>query len=169
MSDGRETRIIPFNSSVELGFRALVVLNETFPIDYSLRHLVIFDYLMVHSDDIDGGPDGLHPKTPYRSGELLVRREPLQRGLHLFCSRGLVRKHYRERGVFYGANDNSQAFLDSIDSTYFNRLTDRAKWVASNFGNTGLDTLQGLVVSNLGKWGAEFEMTSVLWSEAERD
>ncbi|MEZ6077704.1 MAG: ABC-three component system middle component 2 [Pirellulaceae bacterium] len=102
MSIGSNEAVVsPFNSPVELGFRTLVLLNEAFPKKFSLRQLVIFDYLMVHSDDVSGGPAGLHPQTPYRSGELLVRREPLQAGIELFHSRGLIEELYRATGVFF--------------------------------------------------------------------
>lgn len=166
-TDSRITSVSPFNSSVELGFRALVLLNETYPQEFSLRHLVIFDYLMVHSDDIDGGPDGLHPRTPYRSGELLVRREPLQDGLLLFHSRGLIEKRYRETGVFYAASDRTESFLAVIEAEYCSRLTSRAQWVASAFDGVPLQSLENLVNTNLGRWGAEFEMAAVLWSETD--
>ncbi len=159
----------PFNSPVELGFRALVFLNEVYPSEFSLRHLVIFDYLMVHSDDIDGGPDGLHPQTPYRSGELLVRRDPLQDGLLLFHSRGLIDKQYRNSGVFYAASDKTESFLAVIEADYSSRLTDRAQWVASSFGVVSIESMEDLVKENLGQWGAEFEMAAVLWTETERD
>lgn len=162
------SRVNPFNSPVELGFRALVFLNEAYPNEYSLRHLVICDYLMVHSDDVEDGPEGLHPKTPYRGGELLVRREPLQQGLQLFHSRGLIQKQYRSSGLFYSASDNTESFLDAIEASYSQRLMARAKWLKAAFGATELETLQELVNANLGKWGAEFEMASVLWLENER-
>ncbi len=79
----------PFNGPIEIGLRAVVVLCEAYLQAMSLQRLVIFDYLMVHSDDLPNGPPGLHPKTPRRSGELLVRRQVLQDGLLLFQSRGL--------------------------------------------------------------------------------
>ena len=66
--------IAPFNGPVEIGLRALAVLNDAYPVVYSLQRLVVFDYLIVHSDDVLGGPSGLHPQTPRRGGELLVRR-----------------------------------------------------------------------------------------------
>lgn len=157
----------PFNSSVELGFRALVLLNEVYPQEFSLRHLVIFDYLMVHSDDVEGGPIGLHPKTPYRSGELLVRRELLQDGILLFHSRGLIDRRYREAGVFYVASDKTESFLAVIETGYCYRLTSRAEWVASAFHGVPIESLEDLVSTNLGRWGAEFEMASVLWSETD--
>ena len=59
------THLAPFNGPVEIGLRALALLNEAFPACYSMQRLVVFDYLVVHSDDMPGGPTGLHPKTPY--------------------------------------------------------------------------------------------------------
>lgn len=41
--------LAPFNGAVEIGLRALTVLNEAFPGDYSLQRLVVFDYLVVRS------------------------------------------------------------------------------------------------------------------------
>lgn len=166
MSTGfSESAISPFNSPVELGLRSLVFLNEAYPTEFSLRQLVILDYLMVHSDDVDGGPQGLHPQTPYRSGELLVRRDPLQAGIQLFRSRGLIVQIYRKTGVFYAASDRSESFLDVLESSYTARLRDRASWAFDAFGNQSAERLNNFVAANIGKWGAEFEMTSVLWSE----
>jgi len=82
--------IAPFNGPIEIGLRAISILNDAYPSGYSLQRLIIFDYLSVHSDDISGGPTGLHPKTPHRSGELLVRRDVLQKGLLLYMGRGLA-------------------------------------------------------------------------------
>lgn len=160
-----ELTVSPFNGAVELGFRSLVLLNECYPNEFSLRQLVVLDYLMVHSDDVSGGPEGLHPQTPYRSGELLVRREPLQDGLLLFQSRGLISKHFRPDGVLYSASETSDSFLEVIESQYYLRLKERAQWVKENFAQTNPENLEQLVGSNLGRWGAEFEMASVLWRE----
>jgi hypothetical protein len=52
----------PFNSAVEIGLRSLCLLTAAFPAAYSLQRLVVFDYLLVHSDDMPGGPPGLHPQ-----------------------------------------------------------------------------------------------------------
>lgn len=50
--------VSPFNGPVEIGLRALCVLTTAFPAAYALQRLVIFDYFLVHSDDIEGGPRG---------------------------------------------------------------------------------------------------------------
>ena len=109
-------RLSPFNSPTEIGLRALAVLNDAFPATYSLQRLIIFDYLIVHSDDVPGGPTGLHPKTPRRMGELFVRRGVLQEGLLLYQSRGLLETEFKPDGVFFTATERSAAFLDALSA-----------------------------------------------------
>jgi len=157
--------ITPFNGPIEVGLRALAILNAAFPASYSLQRLIILDYLVIHSDDIPDGPVGLHPKTPHRSGELLVRRGALQDGLMLFQSRGLIIRQYRNNGVFYSATEMSAAFLETLTADYAKDLCNRAEWLVERFSSQEDNQLELLVRSNLGKWGAEFELESVLWSE----
>src|SRR3979411_2027900 len=75
----------PFNSALETGVRALAVLAEASPRALDLQELVYFDYLIVHSGDA-GGPTSLHPNTPLRNGELLVRRTIIEQGVLLMVS-----------------------------------------------------------------------------------
>ena len=166
MTDLEQARFIdPFNGPVEIGLRALAVLNYAYPLKYSLQRLVVFDYLIVHSDDVPDGPKGLHPKTPRRSGELLVRRDALQNGLLLYQSRGLIDRVYEKSGIFFTATERSAGFLDVLSSTYAINLRERATWLVDNFGKTTDSELEQVVSDHLGQWGAEFEMESVLWSE----
>lgn len=155
----------PFNGPVESGLRAAVLLYEIHPKYASLQRLVVFDYLLIHSDDIAGGPPGLHPKTPYRSGELLVRRDTLRQGMLLYMSRGLIGDIYHESGIAYSATERTGAFLDALASNYTCALRQRAEWVINQFGGYSDQDLDMLVKEHLGEWGAEFEMDSVLWSE----
>jgi len=155
----------PFNGPVEIGLRALAVLNDAFPTAYSLQRLVILDYLVVHSDDVPGGPTGLHPKTPHRSGELLVRRKSLQEGLLLYQSRGLVEQRYEETGVFFAATERSAGFLEALSTEYLIALRERAAWLVDSFGQLPDTELEQMVREHRGEWGAEFTMESVLWSE----
>lgn len=156
---------VVFNSPIEIGLRALAILVGAFPQAYSLQKLIILDYIIVHSDDIPGGPKGLHPKTPHRSGELLVRRDILQKGLLLYQSRNLVECHYTIEGLMYSATENSAAFLDSLCSSYASDLKIRASWIIDSFGNKNDNVLEQMIRNNIGLWGAEFEMESVLWLE----
>ncbi len=165
MSEFQSVRFIdPFNGPIEIGLRALVVLTEAFPATYSLQRLVISDYLVVHSDDADG-PEGLHPQTPRRSGELLVRRESLQRGLLLYQSRGLIERRYEPDGIMFAATEASAAFIDVLESQYVFDLRSRAEWLISQFHGLADKEFYDFVKERLGNWGAEFEFESVLWEE----
>src|SRR5450432_1965251 len=94
-----------FNSALEVGIRALTVLLESFPSSLDLQRLVYFDYLVVHSGDA-GGPKSLHPNTPLRNGELLVRRGLIERGILLMVSRGLVERRAGANGISYIAAEH---------------------------------------------------------------
>lgn len=168
MTNGTEHISSPFNSPVESGLRALVLLYSLFPAASSLQRLVVFDYLLIHSDDVPDGPAGLHPKTPYRSGELLVRRDTLQRGIHLYMSRGLINDLYLASGLAYAATERTASFLEVLTSEYVTALRDRAEWVTTRFSALTDSDLDAYVKEHLGQWGAEFEMDSVLWSEDAR-
>lgn len=162
-----EQSAMPFNGPVETGLRCLAILNEAFPAIYSLQKLIVFDYLSVHSDDAPGGPEGLHPQTPNRSGELLVRRDALREGLMLYQSRGLVERRFEPGGVYYTATERSGGFLDALDAAYVRVLRSRADWVVERFGAFDDHALLQFVNEHIGTWGAEFERASVLWAEEE--
>lgn len=164
-SQSNERFIGPFNGPIEIGLRTLAILGEAFPAAYSLQRLVIFDYLVVHSDDLPNGPAGLHPQTPHRGGELLVRRGSIQQGLLLFESRGLVERHFDDSGLLFSATEGSASFLDTLASPYVAELRSRAHWLVGSYGSTPQTDLESLVRSHIGEWGAEFELESVLWEE----
>lgn len=157
--------VSPFNGPVEIGLRALCVLTTAFPAAYALQRLVVFDYFLVHSDDIEGGPNSLHPRTPHRGGEILVRRRVLQDGLTLYQSRGLVERIYQDGGIFFAATDTSADFLDTLSTDYLKALRERADWVVDCFGLLDDVELDLMVRARIGIWGAEFSMESVLWTE----
>ncbi len=155
----------PFNSPVEVGLRALAVLTASHPVAYGLQRLTVLDYLVVHSDDVPDGPPGLHPQTPYRAGELLLRRGVLEQGLLLYQSRGLVERRFEPDGVFYVATDAAAAFLDVFTGRYVEALRHRAAWVTSHFASVTDQALFELVDGWIGEWGAEFTQRSVLREE----
>ena len=157
--------VSPFNGPVEIGLRALCVLTAAVPAAYALQRLVVFDYFLVHSDDIEGGPEGLHPRTPHRGGEILVRRGVIQEGLTLYESRGLLERVYEDGGIFFTATDKSADFLDTLSTEYLTGLRERADWVVDSFGALEDADLDAMVRDRIGTWGAEFSMESVLWIE----
>lgn len=154
--------VAPFNGAVEIGLRALCVLAAAFPAAHSVHRLTVFDYLVVHSDDLPDGPPGLHPQTPYRGGEILARRGILQDGLLLYESRGLIERRFADDGMYYAATDSSAAFLDALSADYVEDLRHRARWVVDDLGELDDNALGAFVHEHIDEWGAEFAMQSVL-------
>lgn len=161
---GKEPRnpVNPFNSAVESGLRALVLLTASSPRDCDLRRLVVYDYLLVHSDDVTGGPSSLHPRTPHRSGELLVRRKMLQEGLLLMISRELVATDYSDEGITFRATELTPGFLGYLRSDYARDLQNRARWVVGTFGSYTDESLTDYAMSHLSEWGGEFVNESLV-------
>jgi hypothetical protein len=153
MTEGRKS---PFNSALETGMRTLAVLVEAYPTAHDLHRLVQYDYLTVHSADADG-PPSLHPPLPLRSGELLVRRSLIERGLWLMMSRSLIRREPQEGGFLYSAEDQAGAFLDNLRSPYVLELRERAAWVVSVFDNLNAGELDSVVRRLFQAWTTEFQ------------
>lgn len=135
--------ISPFNSPLETGIRTLAILTAVFPRPLDLQHLVYFDYLVLHSGDVEG-PDSLHTPLPLRSAELTVRRGLIERGIFLMMSRQLVERLVSLDGFQYVASESASAFLSMMSSQYILKLKERAEWVATAFGESTLEELQAL-------------------------
>jgi hypothetical protein len=157
-----------FNGALETGLRSLTLLVGVFPEAISLQRLVVFDYLVVHTEDVDGGPASLHPATPRRGAELLVRRERIQAGLRLYESRNLIDRRFESDGVYVAASEWAGAFLDAFGARYVADMRDKAAWVADRFGGMDDVQLRAYVDDRVGDWGAEFEFESLLWDGAEQ-
>lgn len=155
MSDERQENVIVFNSALETGIRSLVILTANFPDALDLQRLVDFDYLVVHSGDVNG-PESIHPPLPMREGELLVRRKVIESGLALMMSRGLINRIAGTDGIVYQASDHAKPFVDSLASPYTLALIDRANWVANTFGNMGTTDLHNLISGFFDKWTTQF-------------
>lgn len=152
-SQPRSTR--PFNSPLEVGLRALFLLDACAPTKVDLQRLVTFDYLAVHSADA-GGPPSLHPDLPFRGGEWLVRRQMVQAGLDLMFAKEIVEKSLAAQGIVYAATDLTTAFLSHLSSNYSENLRTKARWVSANFAGIPDDTLAAFMGQRVGQWGAEF-------------
>ncbi len=144
-----------FNSSLETGIRSLIILTTSFPQALDLQRLVDFDYLVVHSGDVNG-PPSLHPPLPMREGELLVRRKIVEAGLALMMTRGLVTRTASSEGITYEASDYAKPFVDSLMTPYLISLIERAKWVSDAFGSKNAAELQKLISNFFDKWTTQF-------------
>lgn len=156
-----------FNTPIESGLRSLFVLAAVSPAECDLQRLVIYDYLLVHSEDVPSGPPALHPATPLRSGELLVRRNLVEHGLRLLIRKGLVSKNYTKAGIYFTVTKFASPFLEYFKSSYAGRCREISKWIAGRFQPLNDDELREFIHENLGRWGTEFTRESVLWEEME--
>lgn len=144
------------NSPVEVGLRALVLLVEASPNALDLQQLVTLVYFLVHSGDVDGGPDSLHAPSPLRSGEVTVRRELLTKGLNLYELLGLVAQTPSAKGFAFTAEEGAGSFLDAFRSAYVANVRTRAEWVIGRFGLLEYAELHQTLDTSLSKWKLEF-------------
>src|ERR1700761_9555471 len=103
----RKTRV--FNTPFETGVRSVVILTAAYPDLLGLNRIVVFDHLVVHTQDV-GGPDSMHPKDRSRAAEILVRRGLVQSGLSLMQTRGLVARLLAPSGFRYQAGAEAGSF-----------------------------------------------------------
>lgn len=152
----------PFNSPLEYGLRLLFILHAAAGVACDLQRLIAYDYLLVHSGDVDHGPESLHPPVPFRGGELLVKREVLASGLNQMVSKELLDRTFSSDGVGYSANALTGAFIDLLKNDYAADLRWRADWVIKRFGALPDQSLTRYMDENVGRWGAEFDRLSAL-------
>jgi hypothetical protein len=146
-----------FNSPIETGMRALILLATAYPAQFDLQRLLEYDYMMVHTGDVDG-PPSIHPALPLRSGELLVRRQLIERGLMLMISRGLVSRHATQNGFMYQAEDDAGPFLDALTAEYLDDLKNRAEWVVNRFRDMSDQEIRFLLTRVYDQWSREFQI-----------
>jgi hypothetical protein len=145
-----------FNSPFETGLRSVVILTACYPDALGLNRLVIYDHLVVHTEDVDG-PASMHPKDRSRAAEILVRRGLVESGLALMQTRGLVARAMTPAGFRYGAGEEAGSFIDMLSSIYVNALKERAGWLIDNIHPMSDDDLSRLVQSRMDEWEPEFQ------------
>ncbi|WP_406868081.1 ABC-three component system middle component 2 [Paraburkholderia fungorum] len=153
----RTPQVRPFNSVLEYGFRTLFVLNAARGHGMDLARLVSYDYLLVHSGDVDAGPASLHPAMPHRGTELLVKRNVIHAGLTQMLGKELIEIDFAPQGFLYRATDMTDAFIKLLKSAYARELVARAEWIVGQFGGYSDQELETFMAQNLGRWGSEFE------------
>jgi hypothetical protein len=151
-----------FNSALEYGLRLLFVLDAANPEEPDLQRLISYDYLLVHSGDIEGGPPSLHPAVPFRGTELLIKRDLVRSGLDLMFARELVEKRLTGDGIVYRGSQLTRAFLALLKTPYAANVRARAQWVIESFSPMTDEALNLFMSGNIGRWGAEFEHLAAL-------
>jgi hypothetical protein len=145
-----------FNSPLETGVRAIVVLDAVFPRAFDIGHLTWCDHLVVHTADI-GGPDSLHPDIPQRTGELLVRRRLVEAGVNLMRRLHMIDAEVGNTGIRFRASEESSAFVEALRSDYAVQLRNRAAWLAKYLKARTDDELAALISDRIGRWAVEFQ------------
>jgi hypothetical protein len=150
----------PFNSTLETGIRALVVLEAFYPRRCDLMEMTWLDHLVVHTADLDGEdvPESLHPDLPDRAGELLVRRQLVERSLRVMQQIHMVDVFETEAGIEFCASQEAPSYVDLLQAPYSQALKARAKWMAERFAGMTTPQIRSLVEARIGKWTAEFRV-----------
>lgn len=144
-----------FNSPLEAGIRAVVVLEKLRPDAIDLAEMVLFDHVVVHTADL-GGPPSLHPDLPGRKGELLVRRRLIERSLDLMRRCHLVDQEVTDDGVTYRASDEAAGYVELLETPYSERLKDCADWLAAQVRSTDKVAFKAFVRDSIGDWTDAF-------------
>jgi len=145
-----------FNSPLEISLRVLLLLSLNGAKGVSIERLVIYDYLILNSGDIEGAPKSLHPALPNRSSQLLIKRELIKKALQILSSKELILVKYTKKGILYTPSKLSIPFITYFESDYFIELKKRIEWVIEHFKNKTEKKLNKYISSNLNKWGSEF-------------
>jgi hypothetical protein len=145
-----------FNSPFELGIRMVYLLQALAPRGADLQKLVLLDYAIVYSADLNG-PSSLHTPIPFRGAELFSRRELIEQGLYLMSTRGLVTATWNSDGITYFAGEVARVMTNALTSGYLRELGDRCKWAAETFGLANSGELTARFAASGHLWGAELE------------
>lgn len=144
-----------FNSTLEAGIRAVVVLESLRPDSADLSEMVLFDHVVVHTSDL-GGPASLHADLPERKGELLVRRRLVEAGLELMRRCHLVEQESIEDGLVWRASDDAASYVELLETVYSTRLKTCAVWLCQELRVRTKAGFKAFVRQELGDWNEAF-------------
>lgn len=144
-----------FNSALETGVRAVIVLNAYYPKALGIEGLILMDHLAVHTADV-GGPASLHVSVPHRGGELLIRKPIIEQGVNFMRRIGLINMIVRHDGFFYQASENSQPFVRLLKTKYNLDLIKRASWLAENITEVDHISIERITTQKISRWKMEF-------------
>ena len=119
-----------FNTPLEAGVRAVVILEAFAPEAFDVATLSLLDYYVVHTADV-GGPPSIHPELDARVGEYFVRRSLVEAGALLMTRADLLERVVDKDGISYRSRQNAAAMIDMMASGYNRRLHEAALWLSS--------------------------------------
>jgi hypothetical protein len=122
------------NGPLEVGLRALLILEAAYPRPLDLGRLSLMDHALIHSGDF-GGPESVLPAIPGRGSELGIKRERVEEGLQVMLRAELVNLVVDQNGISYMASDNATSFIELLEAELITDLRGRAAWVTSTYMN----------------------------------
>lgn len=143
-----------FNTPLEAGVRALLILDAFAPQAFDLATMSLLDYYIVHTGDA-GGPPSLHPEINARAGEYFVRRHLVEEGLLLMARASLVEQVFTGSGIAFRAQETATAMIDLFGSAYNRRLAEAAQWLAHEAADQGVDSFIQNLKDGLERWSHE--------------
>ena len=154
-----------FNSPLEHGLRCLFLLDAIHPSSVDLQRLVIYDFFFTYSKGINDKLPELQPVFPQHTGQLMLKRELIRKGLEVLCNKGLVDYHMSNDGIEYSSKPFVGKILDSFQSSYAKKASEVAIWIASDIHLIPYQKLEKLIDDTIGVLGTEFTNALIDWEE----
>jgi len=152
--DDRNLRL--FNSPIELGLRCMFVLSAFNSLPISIDKLIYLDYFLIHSGDVSKERKSIHPKYPFRSTEIVVKRELLMRALQLLLNKELITVAFSTEGIEYKITDIGTKALEYFESNYSKQIRETSEWLFEKYKDSSDEQMALTITNNLQKWGGEF-------------
>lgn len=150
-----DPKIKVFNTPIEVGFRALVILREFSGKSLDIEQIMFLDYLSQNTNDI-GGPKSLSAPIPNRGVQVYARKELLHKGIVILLSKELISFESNETGFSYSINEAGKKMLELFNTKYYHDLTERSAWVIEKFGDMNLMEMRTFMNDNISNWRGEF-------------
>lgn len=152
--DDRNVKL--FNTPIEIGLRCLFLLFKFKESPLSIDKLICLDYFLIHAGDVSKSQKSIHPKYPFRSTEIVIKRELLTNALKLIVSKELAYLVFSTNGIEYKISDIGIKMLEYFESSYSIELNAASEWVYQTFKNYTEEQLHEIINVNIQKWGGEF-------------
>ncbi|CAM4214038.1 hypothetical protein SAMN06265348_10625 [Pedobacter westerhofensis] len=111
-----------YSSDLEISLRLMAILQFYVQAPLTIERLVVYDFLILHGNDIFPELHSLHPKSPNSSNEFLIKRELFKRGLHLLVSKELIKVNINKTGISYQGSELTVRFCEKLNSPYSRKL-----------------------------------------------
>lgn len=142
----------PFNTTLEISTRLLLVLYATPSVERSLEELAAMDYLACYAESFGIGDTNLHGDGEFNFGEMADRLIASERACAFMVTRGLAQAHMRVDGFTYSITNAGRQLCNQLNSEYASDYQAAIHNVLGfNAKNPGIDLAQ--FVNNQGARG----------------